>query len=44
MSAIKEGSSEEYDMSSDMFMQLAESGDTLSNVHHYKIIKYLVGK
>lgn len=32
MGAMKDGNEQEYDRSSDMFMELAEKGDPLSNV------------
>ncbi len=40
MGAIKDGNEVEYDRSNNMFMELAEKGDYLSNVTHLNILVY----
>jgi hypothetical protein len=38
MGAIKDGNEAEYERSNNMFMELAEKGDHLSNVSHLKYV------
>lgn len=40
LGAIKDGNQGEYDRASDMFMELAEKEDSLSNVHLFLIVVF----